>query len=188
MHSHLRIRFFLRLAVNVLENDVRNIFTGPRQNHVDGNSAGALSPLGAYRFATPPAASGIPKLLTSAGGGALCLGVTAQARVVSEGAKVFLEIYPNMPDDWYSTFLNQAEAIKNKIGSNNWKYGWYDGTQGWAKGVIPDNKVSYIMTDKGQFNNFRFTLFYEYDGSYHDSKCQICTFGDIYYQVHAFFL
>ena len=58
----------------------------------------------------------------------------------------FLEVYPNMPDDWYSTFLNQAEAIKDKIGSNNWKYGWYDGTQGWAKGVIPDNKVSYIMS------------------------------------------
>ena len=57
----------------------------------------------------------------------------------------FLEVYPNMPDDWYSTFLNQAEAIKNKIGSNNWKYGGMMALK-MAKGVIPDNKVSYIMS------------------------------------------
>jgi hypothetical protein len=50
-----------------------------------------------------------------------------------------------MPEDWYVTFLNQAQAIKNKIGDNNWKYGWYDGTQGWASGIMPNNKVSYIM-------------------------------------------
>ncbi|BCV07680.1 MAG: hypothetical protein CM15mL2_1560 [Caudoviricetes sp.] len=58
---------------------------------------------------------------------------------------VFMEVYPNMPEDWYVTFFNQAQAIKNKIGSNNWKYGWYDGTQGWASGIMPNNKVSYIM-------------------------------------------
>ena len=58
---------------------------------------------------------------------------------------VFAEVYPNMPEDWYVTFLNQAQAIKNKIGDNNWKYGWYDGTQGWASGIMPNNKVSYIM-------------------------------------------
>ena len=58
---------------------------------------------------------------------------------------VFMEVYPNMPDDWYVTFLNQAQAIKNKIGDNNWKYGWYDGTQGWASGIMPNSKVSYIM-------------------------------------------
>ena len=58
---------------------------------------------------------------------------------------VFKKVYPNMPEDWYTTFLNQAQAIKNKIGDNNWKYGWYDGTQGWASGIMPNNKVSYIM-------------------------------------------
>ena len=58
---------------------------------------------------------------------------------------VFKKVYPNMPEDWYTTFLNQAQAIKNKIGDNNWKYGWYDGTQGWALGIMPNNKVSYIM-------------------------------------------
>ena len=58
---------------------------------------------------------------------------------------VFTQVYPNMPEDWYVTFLNQAQAIKNKIGDNNWKYGWYDGTQGWASGIMPNNKVSYIM-------------------------------------------
>ena len=58
---------------------------------------------------------------------------------------VFKQVYPNMPEDWYVTFLNQAQAIKNKIGDNNWKYGWYDGTQGWASGIMPNNKVSYIM-------------------------------------------
>ena len=59
---------------------------------------------------------------------------------------VFAEVYPNMPEDWYVTFLNQAQAIKDKIGDNNWKYGWYDGTQGWASGIMPNNKVSYIMS------------------------------------------
>ena len=58
---------------------------------------------------------------------------------------VFMGVYPNMPEDWYVTFLNQAQAIKDKIGDNNWKYGWYDGTQGWASGIMPNNKVSYIM-------------------------------------------
>ena len=29
---------------------------------------------------------------------------------------VFTQVYPNMPEDWYVTFLNQAQAIKNKIG------------------------------------------------------------------------
>ena len=58
---------------------------------------------------------------------------------------VFAEVYPNMPEDWYVTFLNQAQAIKDKIGNNNWKYGWYDGSQGWASGIMPNNKVSYIM-------------------------------------------
>ena len=58
---------------------------------------------------------------------------------------VFMEVYPNMPEDWYVTFLNQAQAIKDKIGDNNWKYGWYDGSQGWASGIMPNSKVSYIM-------------------------------------------
>jgi len=63
----------------------------------------------------------------------------------AELKSVFTQVYPNMPEDWYVTFLNQAQAIKNKIGDNNWKYGWYDGTQGWASGIMPNNKVSYIM-------------------------------------------
>ena len=58
---------------------------------------------------------------------------------------VFMEVYPNMPEDWYVTFLNQAQAIKDKIGDNNWKYGWYDGSEGWASGIMPNSKVSYIM-------------------------------------------
>ena len=58
---------------------------------------------------------------------------------------VFMKVYPNMPEDWYVTFLNQAQAIKDKIGDNNWKYGWYDGSQGWASGIMPNSKVSYIM-------------------------------------------
>ena len=58
---------------------------------------------------------------------------------------VFTQVYPNMPDDWYVTFLNQAQAIKDKIGDNNWKYGWYDGSEGWASGIMPNSKVSYIM-------------------------------------------
>ena len=63
----------------------------------------------------------------------------------TELKSVFTKVYPNMPEDWDKTFLNQAQAIKNKIGDNNWKYGWYDGTQGWASGIMPNNKVSYIM-------------------------------------------
>ena len=55
------------------------------------------------------------------------------------------EVYPNMPQDWYVTFLNQAAALKNTLGNNNWKYGWYDGGVGWARGKIEDDKVSYIM-------------------------------------------
>ena len=58
---------------------------------------------------------------------------------------VFTQVYPNMPEDWYVTFLNQAQAIKDKIGITIEKYGWYDGTQGWASGIMPNNKVSYIM-------------------------------------------
>ena len=55
------------------------------------------------------------------------------------------EVYPNMPEDWYITFLNQAAALKKTLGNNNWKYGWYDGGVGWARGKIEDDKVSYIM-------------------------------------------
>jgi len=55
------------------------------------------------------------------------------------------EVYPNMPQDWYITFLNQAAALKKTLGNNKWKYGWYDGGVGWARGKIEDDKVSYIM-------------------------------------------
>tara|TARA_B100001094_G_C18099463_1_gene754895 strand:+ start:52 stop:1335 length:1284 start_codon:yes stop_codon:yes gene_type:complete len=55
------------------------------------------------------------------------------------------EVYPNMPQDWYVTFLNQSAALKKTLGNNNWKYGWYDGGVGWARGKIEDDKVSYIM-------------------------------------------
>tara|TARA_Y100001937_G_scaffold83722_1_gene113273 strand:+ start:4007 stop:5290 length:1284 start_codon:yes stop_codon:yes gene_type:complete len=55
------------------------------------------------------------------------------------------EVYPKMPEDWYVTFLNQASALRNTLGNNNWKYGWYDGKEGWARGIIENNKVSYIM-------------------------------------------
>lgn len=50
-----------------------------------------------------------------------------------------------MPQDWYITFLNQAAALKKTLGNNKWKYGWYDGGVGWARGKIEDDKVSYIM-------------------------------------------
>ena len=56
------------------------------------------------------------------------------------------EVYPNMPEDWYVTFLNQAAALKGEIGNNSWKYGWYDGKEGWANGKIENDKVSYIMS------------------------------------------
>ena len=37
------------------------------------------------------------------------------------------KVYPNMPEDWYLTFLNQAAALKKKLEKgSNWKYGWYD--------------------------------------------------------------
>lgn len=58
------------------------------------------------------------------------------------------KVYPNMPDDWYNTFLNQASALKKKLEKgSNWKYGWYDGEEGWASGIMPNNKVSYIMSE-----------------------------------------
>ena len=56
------------------------------------------------------------------------------------------EVYPNMPQDWYITFLNQAAALKGALEkATNLKYGWYDGGVGWARGKIEDDKVSYIM-------------------------------------------
>ena len=59
-----------------------------------------------------------------------------------------LKVYPNMPDDWYYTFLNQAAALKKSLRkAKDLKYGWYDGKEGWASGIIPDNKVSYIMSE-----------------------------------------
>ena len=59
-----------------------------------------------------------------------------------------LKVYPNMPDDWYHTFLNQAAALKKSLRkAKDLKYGWYDGKEGWASGIIPDNKVSYIMSE-----------------------------------------
>ena len=58
------------------------------------------------------------------------------------------KVYPNMPEDWYLTFLNQAAALKKKLEKgSNWKYGWYDGEEGWASGIMPNNKVSYIMSE-----------------------------------------
>ena len=57
------------------------------------------------------------------------------------------EVYPNMPEDWYLTFLNQAAALKKALEKgSNWKYGWYDGKEGWARGKIENDKVSYIMS------------------------------------------
>jgi len=59
-----------------------------------------------------------------------------------------IKVYPNMPEDWYVTFLNQAKALKKSLrNGKNWKYGWYDGEDGWAEGIIENNKVSYIMSE-----------------------------------------
>ena len=56
------------------------------------------------------------------------------------------EVYPNMPQDWYVTFLNQAASLKSALAkTTKLKYGWYDGKEGWARGIIDNNKVSYIM-------------------------------------------
>ena len=61
---------------------------------------------------------------------------------------ILTKVYPNMPEDWYITFLNQAEALKKTLGKgSNWKYGWYDGEEGWASGIMPNDKVSYIMSE-----------------------------------------
>ena len=58
------------------------------------------------------------------------------------------EVYPNMPEDWYVTFLNQAASLKGALGkATNLKYGWYDGKEGWARGIIDNNKVSYVMSE-----------------------------------------
>ena len=57
------------------------------------------------------------------------------------------EVYPNMPEDWYITFLNQAKELKKYLKKSDWKYGWYDGKEGWATGIIENNKVSYIMSE-----------------------------------------
>ena len=58
------------------------------------------------------------------------------------------EVYPNMPEDWYVTFLNQAASLKGALGkATNLKYGWYDGKEGWASGIIDNNKVSYVMSE-----------------------------------------
>jgi DNA-binding XRE family transcriptional regulator len=57
------------------------------------------------------------------------------------------EVYPNMTEDWYITFLNQAKELKKYLKKSDWKYGWYDGKEGWATGIIENNKVSYIMSE-----------------------------------------
>jgi len=57
------------------------------------------------------------------------------------------EVYPKMPEDWYVTFLNQAKELKKYLKKSDWKYGWYDGKDGWASGIIENNKVSYIMSE-----------------------------------------
>ena len=57
------------------------------------------------------------------------------------------EVYPNMPEDWYITFLNQAKELKKYLKKSDWKYGWYDGKEGWATGIIENNRVSYIMSE-----------------------------------------
>ena len=52
------------------------------------------------------------------------------------------EVYPKMPEDWYVTFLNQASALRNTLGNNNWKYGWYDGKEGWDLNLRELKKVN----------------------------------------------
>lgn len=62
-----------------------------------------------------------------------------------------LKKYPKMTNDWYLTFLEQAEVVKKYLNvqrsNTNYKYGWFDGGQNWANGVIPANKVTYAVTE-----------------------------------------
>lgn len=62
-----------------------------------------------------------------------------------------LSKYPKMPNDWYLTFLEQAEVVKKYLNvqraNTNYKFGWFDGGQNWNNGAIPSNKVTYIVTE-----------------------------------------
>ena len=64
---------------------------------------------------------------------------------------VIYKTYRGINTDWYTTFLEQAEAVKNYLGVANkdtsYKYGWFDGSVGWNTNKIPSNKVTSIVTD-----------------------------------------
>ena len=64
---------------------------------------------------------------------------------------VLLKTYPGMNNDWYLTFLEQAQAVKDYLGvtrsDKTYKYGWYDGTFGWNTGKIPSNKTTKIVSE-----------------------------------------
>ena len=62
-----------------------------------------------------------------------------------------LRTYPAMNNDWYLTFLEQAEVVKDYVGvsrsDKTYKFGWYDGGPGWSSGKIPPNKTTRIVTE-----------------------------------------
>lgn len=64
---------------------------------------------------------------------------------------VLYATYRGINTDWYTTFLEQADAVKDYLGIRNqdtsYKYGWFDGSQGWNSNKIPTNKVTSIVTD-----------------------------------------
>lgn len=59
--------------------------------------------------------------------------------------------YRGINTDWYTTFLEQAEAVKDYLGVRgqdvSYKYGWFDGSPGWNINKIPSSKVTSIVTD-----------------------------------------
>jgi hypothetical protein len=64
---------------------------------------------------------------------------------------VLYKTYRGINTDWYTTFLEQADAVKNYLGvrdkDTSYKYGWFDGSAGWNNNKIPSDKVTSIVTD-----------------------------------------
>ena len=82
---------------------------------------------------------------------AIDLGADLRPMLDMDLRNALLKVYPGMTNDWYITFLEQAQAVKNYIGvrtsDKSYKYGWYDGSPGWSSGKIPPNKTTRIVTE-----------------------------------------
>jgi len=82
---------------------------------------------------------------------AIDLGADLRPMLDMDLRNALLKVYPGMTNDWYITFLEQAQSVKNYIGvrtsDKSYKYGWYDGSPGWSSGKIPPNKTTRIITE-----------------------------------------